>query len=155
MLALTVLVTGSLATAGCAVRGEDVPTPVPTDQGAAGTDEQSQGNIPPTAGEDASDAAAYLAIAQLDDGGQTVTLSGYVLGIVESGGSCEFRLEPSSGDTIVKTHEAIADRSTTSCGGVEIDATSLASGTWSATVSYTSSGITTPVTSTPESIDIP
>lgn len=155
MLALSVLLTGTLATAGCAVRGDDAPTVAPTAQGADGTDEQSQGNVPPTSGESDADAEAHLAIAELDDGGQTVTLSGYVVGIVETGGRCEFRLEPTTGDAIVKTHDAIPDRSTTSCGGVEIDATDLASGTWSATVSYTSAGSTTPVTSTPESIDIP
>lgn len=138
------------------MRDEDTPLVEPSSQGAEGTDEQSQGNTPPTPGTEVGDSSVTMVIAALDEDGKHVTLSAYVSGIVENDGQCTYSLTPESGTPIEVQNKGIADRATTSCQLVQIDAAKLKPGTWTAQLSYVpvKSG-SAALTSDAETIEVP
>ncbi|RLP75994.1 hypothetical protein D9V32_07500 [Mycetocola tolaasinivorans] len=142
-----------LLLAGCAVHEPDDnaslgPGPLPSNQTSAspGTETETP--------EDSTD--AVLVLASVDVDGANVSLSGYVNGIIEDGGSCTYELTSEEG-TIEKVERAgAADRSTTSCGVGQIPVEKLPSGTWTARLVYQPvDGSAKPVTSAPESVEVP
>lgn len=66
-----------------------------------------------------------------------VEVGAYVAGVVEDGGECTLRL--TRGTQVAQAQgTAVPDASTTGCGLLPVSGSSLSSGTWTATVGYTS-----------------
>lgn len=73
--------------------------------------------------------------------GTAVAVRGFVSGVVEDGGKCTVALK-SGGFAVTGSRTAVANATNTSCGEVAIPLSSLHSGGWQATLSYTSSTAT-------------
>lgn len=71
------------------------------------------------------------------DATEGVLVAGYVDGVVEDGGTCRVRLV-GPGPEATGTAPATPDAGSTSCG--QVAATPAGSGTWTATLEYTSAG---------------
>jgi hypothetical protein len=68
----------------------------------------------------------------------TLTVGGYVSGVVESGGTCT--LTVTKGKSVARaTSSASPDASTTDCAQLAVPGAKLSSGTWSGVLSYESS----------------
>jgi hypothetical protein len=83
----------------------------------------------------------------LDQTSTKVQANGYVP-VVESGGSCTLVLSRGS-NRVSTTNPALPDAQSTVCGLMEIDKSRLSTGTWSATIEYSSpssKGVSTPQT---------
>jgi hypothetical protein len=69
-------------------------------------------------------------------------------GVVEDGGTCHVTLT-FGGETVRADRAAMADATTTVCGGIEVGGPDLDPGLWEAVLTYespTSSGVSAPVT---------
>jgi hypothetical protein len=80
--------------------------------------------------------APVVVVAGLDVDGENVTVSGYVAGIVESGGVCNFVLTGPRSDRTV-SGAGYADSSSTSCGALQVKRTDLSGGKWNVVLQYT------------------
>ena len=114
---------------------DDVPTrPDPTD---VATDPPAEAS---SAG---SDVPVVVTYSGWQDTSAAVEVGAYVGGLVEDGGTCTLTLTK-GGEEVATSTAGMADASSTSCGsGLTVPGVELASGTWSAVVSYesaTSSG---------------
>ncbi|MBD8533859.1 hypothetical protein [Plantibacter sp. CFBP 13570] len=94
-----------------------------------------------------------LVFASMDEDGASASASAYVAGVLENGGVCTFSF--TLGDTVVtREAEGLADKSTTTCGTVQVPVTELSTGTWTVAVQYASA--TTPeLASTTSVLEIP
>ncbi len=97
-------------------------------------------------------AEAVIVVAGADLDGLSVSASGYVAGVIATGGTCNFvftrpelRVEASS--------EAEANASTTSCGVVQVPIGQFTKGAWQVVLTYTSDKLT--ITSPPTDLEIP
>ncbi|WP_313541040.1 hypothetical protein [Leifsonia aquatica] len=81
-----------------------------------------------------------LVVASVDVDGAHVTASGYVQGIVADEGTCVYVFTRDGSSPIAVERDAVADRSTTSCGMVQPDAAEFARGSWTVTLRYESGG---------------
>jgi len=109
------------------VTPEPVPMPTPT----------AEDPVPP---------AASVTVTRAGQNGATISVSAFVAGVTEDGGTCTLELVGAS--TAGATSTAFADATTTICGPLSVSARTLAAGTYTATVSYrsdTSSGTSQPV----------
>jgi hypothetical protein len=117
------------------------PTPRPTTQPTNDPEPVAAGVEP------------VLVVASADEGGKTVSASGYVAGVVEDGGSCHFIFEAngtqSSADSV-----GIPDVRTTSCGLVQVPVEGLGAGSWKITLEYTALDANL-YTSLSETVNIP
>jgi hypothetical protein len=94
-----------------------------------------------------------LVVAAVDVDGKHVTASGYVQGVIEDGGTCTFSFARSGSPAVRVQHQAIADRSTTSCGAVQPEITQFSRGSWQVTLEYISDG--KDYVSTPLALEVP
>lgn len=81
----------------------------------------------------------------------TLTVNGYVQGVVEQGGTCTLQLVNGS-QTVSRSKPGVLNATNTSCGRFDIPLSDLSPGTWQATLSYSSS--TSEGTSAPQPIII-
>lgn len=96
---------------------------------------------------------AVIVFASLDVDGANVSVSGYVSGVIENDGSCVYTF--SNGVTDVQVESVgLADRAQTSCGTVQAPIGSFTRGSWTATLSYSSS-TTSDITSETTTLEIP
>lgn len=124
--------TGAAATDDGA-QGGPVSTPeiVAGPTGAVATDEPAAvtgGSVTPV-----------LGYADWDPAGRLVEASGFVSGVVESGGTCTLVLV-NGGSRAEATSAAEPDATTTVCAPLTVPGDQLAPGTWQATLSYSSAG---------------
>lgn len=125
-----VLIAGSVLV-GCTGPAQESPSPT--------TSTLAPGNESTAKGEDPSPVPpeAVLVFASVDADGAAVSASAYIAGVIENDGVCTFTF--SAGEAVVTTTSAgLADRATTSCGTVQVPIGQFTSGTWDATVSYSS-----------------
>lgn len=95
---------------------------------------------------------AVIVFASMDDDGQTVSVSGYVAGVIENDGDCTYVFTgPGSTQQVAST--GVADAGQTSCGVAQLNADALSSGAWDVVLEYSSPKITT--TSAPTVLEIP
>jgi hypothetical protein len=80
-----------------------------------------------------------ITYAGQDPDTSAVQVGGYVTDVIEDGGTCTLTLTSGS-TTRTASAQAQADASTTDCGGLEVAAAELKSGTWKAVLSYASPG---------------
>ena len=66
-----------------------------------------------------------------------VEAGGYASPVVEDGGTCTLRLRKDD-ETVVVTAEAVADATTTVCGGLRTAPGDLSAGRWTAVLEYAS-----------------
>ncbi|MGK9148855.1 hypothetical protein KXS11_14595 [Plantibacter flavus] len=131
-----ILLIASSALLGCTQPGAPESTPSPTTSTIApGNESTSKGEdptpIPPE---------AVLVFASVDEDGAAVSASAYVAGVIENDGVCTFTF--TMGDAVVTSvSDGLADRSTTSCGTVQIPIDQFTSGAWNASIVYTSATI--------------
>ena len=131
LAALALVAVSSATLAGCTLLPDNLgPTSAPT---SSATAEPS-----PTPSETPDDGTeAVITIAGIDVDGMNVSASGYVSGIVEDGGTCEFTFTGISGEVTVES-TGIADVSVTSCGFVQAPSEQFVRGSWTVTLTYTS-----------------
>lgn len=87
-----------------------------------------------------------MSIASWNTSTKDVEFSAYAAGIVESGGTCVVEMVKGNLRATGRT-AAVPDATTTSCGDLRVPGAAVSSGTWSATITYTSpsaSGISAP-----------
>lgn len=87
-----------------------------------------------------SDAEAVIVVASVDVDGLSVTVSGYVAGVIEDGGECSYVFESEPGEHVVASN-GTADRASTSCGAVSVPVADLGRGTWSVRLEYKSDDV--------------
>jgi hypothetical protein len=133
MRPVLVLAASVALVAGCTASGEEtrptaeqtVPNQVPDDV-AAVTD-------PPRP----SDTEVVLSFVGWDEDTSSVQVGGYVTPVVEDGGTCTVDL--TRGDVTVEVSgPAVADATTTVCGGLTVPGDQLSAGTWEAVLRYES-----------------
>lgn len=107
----------------------------------------------PTPTETSTTREAVIVVAGVDVDGAHVTVSGYVNGVIEDGGSCTFELEGNASKVEAKS-EGLADRLTTSCGTVSVPIAEFSKGPWVVTLRYVSVSDDV-VTSEPVDLEIP
>ncbi|SKC74395.1 hypothetical protein [Plantibacter cousiniae (nom. nud.)] len=95
---------------------------------------------------------AVIVFATIDPDGATISISGYVAGVIENDGSCTYVLTGPGDEQRIESVGA-ADAGQTSCGVVQLDTGALLTGTWSVTLDYASAAVTT--TSAPTTLEIP
>ncbi|HVW99145.1 MAG TPA: hypothetical protein VHA52_01680 [Candidatus Babeliaceae bacterium] len=71
------------------------------------------------------------------DNSGNLTVNGFASGVVEDSGTCTLTLK-NGGDTITKSRPAFTNATNMSCGQSSVPLSSLHSGTWQATLSYSS-----------------
>ncbi|TFD44231.1 hypothetical protein E3T37_00220 [Cryobacterium sp. TMT2-10] len=95
---------------------------------------------------------AVVVVAGVDVDGAHVSASGYLAGVVESGGECTFVFV--QGDSTVKSSsESAVDRMSTSCGTVQVPIGGFSRGRWTVSLEYKSTNVAT--TSQPMNLEIP
>ena len=96
-------------------------------QGTAGSTDSSKKTVTPI----------ISTWAQRDS---TLDVNSFVQGIVEDGGTCTLTLvAKSDGTKVSQSRSAVSNASNTSCGVISVPLSKLSTGTWTATVSYSSS----------------
>jgi hypothetical protein len=95
-----------------------------------------------------------IVVAGVDVDGRSVTVSGYIAGIVEDGGKCEYLLHRAESPDVHELRPGQADRATTSCGSVAIGLQRLTRGEWNVNLRYTSLSEETFVSS-PAKVEVP
>lgn len=95
---------------------------------------------------------AVIVFAAIDADGATISISGYVAGVIESDGACTYVLTGPGDEQRIDSVGA-ADAGQTSCGVVQLDTGALLSGSWSVALEYASATVTT--TSAPTPLEIP
>lgn len=144
MLSACVLAT-ALVLAGCTVGA-----PSHSSQPAA-TDTRT---TPTTATATPDPIAASVVIAGVDIDGQHVSVSGFVSGVSQNGGTCTFVMTPAGGGApVTVTRQGIENVSTTSCGTNQSPIANFSRGTWSVVLKYVSG--TASVTSQAIEMEIP
>ncbi|HEV7567562.1 MAG TPA: hypothetical protein VGO31_16565 [Microbacteriaceae bacterium] len=97
---------------------------------------------------------AVVVIAGVDLDGKHVSVSGYVSGLIEEGGSCLFSVTPKNGGAAVTIpNTGIKNVMNTSCGTVQSPIANFTRGSWSVVLKYTSGK--TSVTSGAVEMEIP
>lgn len=127
--------------------GSPEPTPTPKSNSAG----QTPGTKPTPEPEPSQDAT--IVVAAVDTDGLNATVSGFVTGFIEDGGSCEFLFSNNGTDVSAKS-TGLADRMSTSCGAVSVPITDLHKGSWTVTLNYSSLSSDL-VTSDPVNLEIP
>lgn len=146
MSAVAISIALVAALAGCDV----VPGAAPTESSSPSDPAPTS---KPTNEAPASVIEPVISVAGVDVDGRNVSFSGYVAGVIESGGICVFTAEHDGESVAVRT-DAAADRSTTACGLVSEPIASFTKGTWVITLSY-SSDANGAVASQPVTLEIP
>jgi hypothetical protein len=83
--------------------------------------------------------SAVVSIAGVDLDGKHVSVSGYVSGLIQDGGSCVFVATPKSGAApITIPNTGIKNVMNTSCGTVQSPIANFSRGSWSVVLKYTS-----------------
>ncbi|TFV64178.1 hypothetical protein E4P41_02795 [Geodermatophilus sp. DF01-2] len=162
-LGVLALATAAAAGAGVALVGQEVaptvdagsasdpaPTPPATAVGGPGTAGPAGTSAPVNPNpipEDPADVATDTAVpegvsvqityATVDAAAGGVVVGGYVAGVIEDGGTCRLVLAQ-DGQSFSAESEGLADVSNTTCGQLVVPTGSLTSGTWDATLSYSS-----------------
>ena len=122
----------ALAVAACTADGVTPPPSTGSASGSPSPTTEPAASPPPT-----PSLEAVITVASVDVDGLHATVSGYVSGVIEDGGTCTFVLTGPAGEVSEET-TGIADRATTSCGAASIPIEALGSGTWSVRLGYRS-----------------
>ena len=132
---------------GCTTTAEPVhPSQSRSSASAQANDSSSPKPTPPK--------MAAVTIAGVDVDGRSLTVAGFVSGVSEGGGVCEFIVTSETTGAMVKVQNSgIENVRDTSCGSVQIPIEKFARGAWSTTLEYSSSS--TKVTSKPLKVLIP
>lgn len=87
--------------------------------------------------EESSAVDVVTVFADLTSDGTAVEAGGYVVGLVESGGTCTLSLSKGGRERTASV-DALPDASVTNCGGLTVPTDQLGSGTWRAVLRYRS-----------------
>lgn len=120
---------------------------------AATVDHPPASSIPESKGT-STKPTAVVVIAGVDTDGAHVSVSGYVTGVIEDGGTCTFLVANKVTKVIVKIESTgVSDARTTSCGTNQAPIASFSRSSWTATLHYSSP--TSSATSSPVDLEIP
>lgn len=98
--------------------------------------------------------SASITIAGIDVDGKHITVAGFVSGVSESGGDCQYLISSMDGKNPIRVVVVgQANVKTTSCGSVQIPSEQFHRGTWKAVLDYRSPRSNT--TSPPIRFEIP
>ena len=141
-----------LALAGCTDGTAPVGPSTTTARGpvpSATTKSPGSGDSTP-----APTAEPVIVVAAVDVDGQHVTVSGYVAGVIEDGGTCAYVFTSDGKAPVEVTQPAAADRSSTSCGSVHVPVDQLGRGSFDVVLRYASTTAGT-LASKPTRIEVP
>lgn len=119
------------------------PTPEPAEQTAVAPDAPNPSSGQTVATDepvvvDTEAVPVVLTYSAWSPADRQVLAGGYVTGVIEDGGVCTLTLTR-NGATVVVEGAAMADATTTVCGGLSVAGSRLTAGTWQAVLSYASS----------------
>lgn len=73
-----------------------------------------------TAGPTMLDASAIITLATIDPDTGGLIVGGYVSGVIEDGGDCQYIITSSSGESFTTSKEGVANNGSTSCGSTTV-----------------------------------
>ena len=118
------------------------PSPSPADSPSPGHSpaDVAPPSVEPTGAPGAAqpDITVTITFGTWNTASAAVEVGAHVEGVVENGGSCALRLSK-GGQVVGAKSTGVADASTTACDALAVSGAVLTSGTWAATVAYTSS----------------
>jgi hypothetical protein len=86
---------------------------------------------------------AVVTIAGVDVDGRNLTVGGFVSGVSESGGTCQYEVSSTTTGVVVKvTNDGVQNAQTTSCGSVQIPIGKFTRGSWQVVLKYSSAAAT-------------
>lgn len=140
LLAVASVCASGLVLSGCTLG--DIPSTPSSAESPLATDTARPVEIEPV-----------MVTADADVDGETVSVSGYVAGVIEDGGKCDFVFSQESA-VLTLPNTGNADRSVTSCGLASGSISEFRKGSWSVTLNYTAnSGVS--YKSQPLAMEIP
>lgn len=94
----------------------------------------------PTAAQDATsfDASATITLATVDPDTGELLVGGYVSGVMEDGGDCQYVITASSGDSFTVDTEGVANNGSTSCGSMTVARSQAPAGSYTVRLLYAS-----------------
>jgi hypothetical protein len=167
VLVVAAIVAAVVVTRGDAVTGSaDAASDSPTTGGSPTSEEPADGpatSVPsagptgpvatdPPAEVTGGNVTPVLGYVDYDAAGRRVEASGFIAGVVESGGTCTLTLVKGPTQVTATTHSE-ADATTSNCGSLTVPRDKLAPGTWQASLSYASAG--SKGTSQPVTVEVP
>lgn len=120
-----------------------LPAGIPTSEPSTSGDGSAQG----------LDASAFVTLATADPNGEGFLVGGFVSGVAEDGGTCNFELTSASGNIVSEERMGIENNGSTSCGSSPIPSERLAPGDYTVTLRYSNSR--GEVTSEPVEVTVP
>jgi hypothetical protein len=93
-----------------------------------------------------------LTYSAWSEGDRQVVAGGYASGVIEDDGVCTLTLTQGAANVVLEA-PAAADATTTVCGGLAVDGSRLAAGTWQAVLTYASAAHTG--TSSAVAVEVP
>lgn len=84
----------------------------------------------------ALDATAVITLATSDPSSGGLLVGGYVNGVMEDGGDCQFIVTPTNGEAITVRTVGVENNGSTSCGSTTLDSAQTPAGSYSVALHY-------------------
>lgn len=115
--------------------GDAVDPPMPTAPSlAAGIPTAERPATDPESGEFNASARITLATVDPETGGLLV--GGYVSGVIEDGGDCQYIVTPGSGESVTIHNSGIENNGSTSCGSTTVTKSRVPAGSYTVVLRY-------------------
>ena len=82
------------------------------------------------------DASATITLATVDPDTGGLLIGGYVSGVAEDGGDCQYVIAPSAGETFTVDRGGVENNGSTSCGSVTVDKARAPAGSYTVQLMY-------------------
>lgn len=82
------------------------------------------------------DASVLITLATVDPDSGGLLLGGYVSGVVEDGGDCQYVITPNNGDSMTIHKDGVENNGSTSCGSTTVAKSLVPAGTYTVILRY-------------------
>jgi hypothetical protein len=127
-LVMVIAVTLSLASCGVVDPDQPAPSPSASDVGESDGSDSTQALPAPAV-------SAVVVVADVDVDGLNVTVSSYVAGLIELGGTCRYTWTNGSGEVTAEA-DGDPDRGSTTCGSTQVPIDQFERGSWMVIMTY-------------------
>lgn len=84
----------------------------------------------------ALNASALITLATVDPDSGGLLVGGYVTGVIEDGGDCQYVITPASGDALIIHKDGVENNGSTSCGSTTIAKSRVPAGSYTVALRY-------------------